>query len=68
MWLYGYRHWLQGKPLSNCSFNLKYVTWTLRAVMTSLTGSRDTTLSGNHGIVQFENLENVDQTPSLEQE
>lgn len=36
--------------------------------MTSLTGSRDTTLSGNHGIVQFENLENVDQTPSVEQE
>lgn len=32
----------------------------LRAnVMTSLSGSRDTTLSGNQGIVQFENLDNA---------
>lgn len=62
MWLYGYCQWLHGKPLSDCSFNLKYTTWMLwsRAnVMTSLSGSRDTTLSGNQGIVQFENLDNA---------
>lgn len=29
MWLYGYCQWLHGKPLSDCSFNLKYTTWML---------------------------------------
>lgn len=56
MWLYVYCQWLHGKPLSDCSHNVN----ALRAnVMTSLSGSRDTTLSGNQGIVQFENLDNA---------